>query len=368
MSQAAEIAATLAACTDDILANRPKRILVFVNPVSGNGTGMKTLAKLRSLFDIASLKLEIIKTTHGGHAGEMCRTENLEPYDGIVVISGDGMVNEILNGIMLREDGYKPVVGLIPCGSTNTFCYTIMGNDDHASCALHIIFGHETQMDLGKVDRANEKPSFFGFFAHGFFGDVMRQSQSLRSLGSARYNVSGAYMVMRGRSYNATIKCSGVVGSNGQDVVVDGRYKSILVSAIQCRHSKTPYGVGPDIKLNDGKMIVIMIKKCNMFRYLNFMMRISSSGRHLELPYVKHVICDEVTIFPQPKKKKTFRSKHKQKAGLEPEYHPPSWNCDGELLEDTSATLVMQKQAMPMFCPRRREEKGGGRRASVPVL
>ena len=35
----------------------------------------------------------------------MAQTDFLQDYDGLICVSGDGMVNEVLNGLMQREDG-----------------------------------------------------------------------------------------------------------------------------------------------------------------------------------------------------------------------------------------------------------------------
>eukprot|EP00040_Diaphanoeca_grandis_P033664 m.206604 g.206604 ORF g.206604 m.206604 type:complete len:663 (-) comp32958_c0_seq2:95-2083(-) len=346
---AKDLGDTLDEFTCEIFASRPKRLRTYVNPVSGNRKGLKTLAKLVPLFELANVELSVVKTQHGKHAEELAQTDDLEEYDGVLLISGDGMVNEVMNGIMSREDKYRPPIGLIPCGSTNTICYTVIGNDDYITCALRIIFGSESNMDLGKLDRDDQPPSYFAFLSHGFFGDVMRHSESLRTFGSMRYTISGTLMLLRGRSYNIAIKCATADGPK----VFQGRYKTILVSAIQNRHAKSVYGVAPDSKLDDGVMTVILVKRCNWFRFLIFMMRISGSGTHLSLPYVEHVVCTDASIFPSPKQKHSLTSQRKSKTGVEPEFHRNSWNIDGELIDDPSVSLTMCKEAMRVFSPAR---------------
>ena len=43
------------------------------------------------------------------------------------------------------------------------------------------------------------------YAAYGYMGDLMRHSEAYRKLGSLRYTLSGAFMLLRGRSYAAQI-------------------------------------------------------------------------------------------------------------------------------------------------------------------
>ncbi len=56
---------------------------------------------------------------------------DLKLWDGIVIVSGDGLIFEVLNGLMLRDDrdeALKLPLGIIPGGSGNALasaiCYT----------------------------------------------------------------------------------------------------------------------------------------------------------------------------------------------------------------------------------------------------
>jgi sphingosine kinase len=58
-------------------------------------------------------------TTHANHAAEIIGEYNLEPIEGIVIVSGDGMLYEVLNGLLNRKDWNKVrniPIGVIPGG------------------------------------------------------------------------------------------------------------------------------------------------------------------------------------------------------------------------------------------------------------
>ena len=62
-------------------------------------------------------------------ARDHVRTLHLSNYDAIVIISGDGLCYEVLNGIMSREDREKALkmpLGIVPGGSGNALAAGIM--------------------------------------------------------------------------------------------------------------------------------------------------------------------------------------------------------------------------------------------------
>lgn len=53
------------------------------------------------------------------HAKELALTENLSQFDGIVCVSGDGVLVEVLNGLMDRPDWERAIkmpIGIVPAG------------------------------------------------------------------------------------------------------------------------------------------------------------------------------------------------------------------------------------------------------------
>lgn len=51
---------------------------------------------------------------------QIARSLDLSKYDGVVTISGDGLLNEIITGLLRREDWQEArnmPVGIIPAGA-----------------------------------------------------------------------------------------------------------------------------------------------------------------------------------------------------------------------------------------------------------
>ncbi|XP_031281217.1 ceramide kinase-like [Pistacia vera] len=82
---------------------RPKNLLVFVNPLSGKTNGRRTWEIVAPIFARAKIKTMVVVTEKAGHAFDvMASTTNkeLNSYDGVIAVGGDGLFNEILNGYL----------------------------------------------------------------------------------------------------------------------------------------------------------------------------------------------------------------------------------------------------------------------------
>lgn len=105
--------------------NSSKRLLIFVNPKSGSGTALKTFKnKIFPALRENSIAFELFQTDFAGHAADIIsKKEDLMQFNAIVIISGDGLIFEVLNSIVSRKDGEKLLksvpFAIVPCGSGN---------------------------------------------------------------------------------------------------------------------------------------------------------------------------------------------------------------------------------------------------------
>ena len=94
-------------------AERPKRMLVIINPVATKMSDrLKSLVlyALQGRYDVTSLDTEA-----KGHAIELCREAAAAHYDVVVAFGGDGTVNEAANGLA----GSRTALTCLPGGSNN---------------------------------------------------------------------------------------------------------------------------------------------------------------------------------------------------------------------------------------------------------
>jgi diacylglycerol kinase family enzyme len=94
---------------------RFQRLLLIVNPVARTFS-KATLAVIEKALS-ADFRLEVAETKERGHASELATQAVEEGIDLVVVFSGDGTVNEIVNALA----GSETAIAALPGGATNIF-------------------------------------------------------------------------------------------------------------------------------------------------------------------------------------------------------------------------------------------------------
>ena len=89
------------------------RVLLIVNPVART-VSKPTLAVIEKALS-ADFRLEVAETKERGHANELAAQAVEEGIDLVVVFSGDGTINEVVNALA----GTETALGIIPGGATN---------------------------------------------------------------------------------------------------------------------------------------------------------------------------------------------------------------------------------------------------------
>lgn len=70
-------------------------------------------------------------TEHSNHAKEITNKLDLKTYDAIISASGDGIIHEIVNGLLSRPDALEIdiPIGVIPAGNYFVFEYNFIYNN-----------------------------------------------------------------------------------------------------------------------------------------------------------------------------------------------------------------------------------------------
>ncbi|XP_076908141.1 sphingoid long-chain bases kinase 1-like [Bidens hawaiensis] len=182
-----------------IKSKSPPRMLVILNPRSGRGRSTKVFHNLvEPIFKIAGFKLEVVKTTSAGHARDLAFSVDFSTCpDGIICVGGDGIVNEVLNGLLCRDNQKEAIsipIGIIPAGSDNSLVWTVLGVRDPVSAALAIVKGGLTATDVFAVEWIQTGVIHFGMTVSyfGFVSDVLELSERYQKrFGPLRYFVAG---------------------------------------------------------------------------------------------------------------------------------------------------------------------------------
>ncbi|KAK6912416.1 Diacylglycerol kinase, catalytic domain [Dillenia turbinata] len=151
-----------------------------------------------TLLELAGFNIEVVKTQSAGHAKNLVMNIDFSTCpDGIICVGGDGIVNEVLNGLLNRDNQKEAIsvpIGIIPAGSDNSLVWTVLGVRDPISAAMAIVKGGLTATDVFAVEWIQTGVIHFGMTVSyfGFVSDVLELSEKYQKrFGPLRYFVAG---------------------------------------------------------------------------------------------------------------------------------------------------------------------------------
>ncbi|XP_072233202.1 ceramide kinase [Leuresthes tenuis] len=398
-----------------LLTSRPKSLLVYINPYGGKQRGKQIYEqKVAPIFQRAGIFTSVIVTERANHARDHLKTEaNLDEYDGVVCVGGDGMFSEILHGLVARTqtdhnvDQNQPDaelvpcslrIGIIPAGSTDCICFATVGTNDPLTSALHIIVGDSQPMDVCSVHH-NEiflrySVSLLGY---GFYGDILSDSETKRWLGPARYDLSGVKTFLSHNHYEGTVsflaaedsvghprdklqcrsgcricqhkhssknkpsEISAEKEKPGEDggrgwTAVRGKFIAINAASMSCASPRSPKGLSPAAHLADGTTDLILVRECSHLDFFRHLLRHTTSEDQFDHPFVEVHRVKKFHFQPLHREPVSLDdlSEGPTKAGFGPvgsaQTRPhSSWVCDGEILQHTAIQVSVQCQLIRLF-------------------
>ncbi|KAG6866957.1 hypothetical protein C0991_003873 [Blastosporella zonata] len=180
---------------EDSGIQRRRRLKVFVNPHGGVRKGASVFSKtVEPIFRAAQCPLDIIQTTHQGHAFDIAKDLALD-YDAIITVSGDGLVHEVMNGFAHHKDPKKAFsipIAPIPTGSGNGLSLNLLGLErgfDVTEAALNVIKGKHMKVDLFSLTQNGKRTISFMSQALGLMADLDIGTENLRWMGDTRFMV-----------------------------------------------------------------------------------------------------------------------------------------------------------------------------------
>jgi diacylglycerol kinase (ATP) len=225
----------------------------LVNPASANGSTGRRWAEMAHRAATKGLEGDVLFSERPGHLAKLAREAAEGGSKLLVVVGGDGSVNEVANGITGRED---VEIAMIPCGTGWDFArtYAIPHKLDRA---IEVALSGTTRtIDLGRADyRAwdgSEAGSHFANVASaGMSGAIaQRANETTKALGG-KVSYLWATFAVFAKWQNSELR-----------LTVDGESRSGRMHDVVVANGRT-FGGGmiicPDAEPDDGLFDVLTI-------------------------------------------------------------------------------------------------------------
>ncbi|KAI9184632.1 hypothetical protein H9P43_003687 [Blastocladiella emersonii ATCC 22665] len=314
--------------------------LVVVNPNAGKRHGSRILHKLVSpLLQIAMVRAEIVVTRGVAHTQEIAREANLAAYRGALMVGGDGIVHEFLNGLLERvadrDTARRFPVAHVAAGTGNGLAaslnavpaeYAVLAAVKEWARPMDMLEYRITPIDTtsGLADPAKARRGFIHLsFTHAFIADLDIDSEVLRVLGPLRTDVFALWCIFRQATYGlriayvkpadhaaATAMCPSSASSHldtprdaifhspaksGWTVLPPDAYK--VVNVHNLAHLSVEFNGAPRARLNDGLARLVYTTSISPTDLLGCVLD-QPSGAIVENPAVHDVPCTALVIEP----------------------------------------------------------------------
>ena len=183
-----------------------KRMLLILNPLSGQKRANKYLLDIISLFNRADYEVIVHITGCPGDATAVVQQQSRD-VDLVVCCGGDGTLNETVTGII--RCGAQTPIGYIPAGSTNDFASSLKLSGSILQAAQDILDGIPVPYDVGKFgDRYFSYVASFGAFTKSSY----TTPQNIKNaLGHTAYVLGGISEISQIRKERVRMEIDGRV-------------------------------------------------------------------------------------------------------------------------------------------------------------
>ena len=181
-----------------------RKLLLIINPVAGRNQAQADLFKMVRVFAEHDCEVTVYPTRGPQDCTRKVLTD-AGRFDLVVCCGGDGTLNEMVSGMMQRED---PVpMGYIPLGSTNDFAASLRLPSHVEEAALRCVEGTAFHMDVGSLnDRYFNYIAAFGAFTEASYATPQ---QIKNALGHLAYILEGVKSLGRLQPIHVRITADG---------------------------------------------------------------------------------------------------------------------------------------------------------------
>lgn len=270
----------------------------IINPKSSSGRGIRYWWIVKDELDKQHVSYSAVFTKHTGHATELVR-KICRKYIGIkniVVLGGDGTINEVINGI---KDYNKVLLGYIPSGSSNDLARSLNIPKDPVKALENVLkpkkFKYLDHGVIQFIDSDTAPRRFSCSSGIGYDANVCKEVQAsalkkrLNRFGAGKfvYIAIAIKQLLTTKPMNATV----IVDGGKKDTY----QKVLLVSSMIHKYEGGGLLMAPNADPTDGRLSVCLVHGLSTAKVL-FLLPTIFTGKHIKFKGVESFHCSEIEI------------------------------------------------------------------------
>lgn len=267
----------------------------IINPKSSSGKGIRYWWTVKNELDQKKISYTPYFTRYPGHAtelaSEICNSNT--GIKNIVVLGGDGTINEVINGISNYDE---VLLGYIPSGSSNDLARSLKIPKDPLLQLANILKPMEFKyLDYGIITFGETSRKFCCSSGIGYDANVCVEVQA--SPLKKKLNSYGA-----GKSIYIAIAIKQLLGMKPMDatVIIDGIKKEtyqkvLLVSNMIHKYEGGGLMMAPNADPCDGKLSISLVHGLSRLKVL-LLLPTLFFGKHIYFKGVETLNCNNIEI------------------------------------------------------------------------
>lgn len=300
---------------------------VIVNPNAGKRKGQHDWLTIARLLGEAGIDFINIFTEHRDHAMLLARKYIEKGFRNIIVVGGDGTLNEVVNGIFTQKhiSPSEVTLAMIPVGTGNDWCRMFNIPSDYKEAIAIIAKGNQFVQDAGMVkyfsSLGQEKTRYFlNMAGMGFDALVAKKTNKQKEKGKGG-PLSYVVNIFSSLFYYKATKTTILL--DNESITQDVFSMSVGI----CQFNGGGMKQAPDAKPDDGLFDLTIIKNIGKFKVIRNVIKLFD-GSFTRLPEVS-----------------TFRSSHIVIKSIFPMY----LEVDGESLGHTPFEFSIIPQSLKVI-------------------
>ncbi|MUV36718.1 Diacylglycerol kinase (ATP) [Lentibacillus sp. JNUCC-1] len=262
-----------------------KAVLIY-NGVAGGNNLQQKLAQTLPILSQAIRSLNVVQTLSQEETEDVC--QNLDSdIELLLILGGDGTVHVCINVLAKLE--HRPVIGILPGGTSNDFTRTLGIPQNLQTAAQTIVNGIEKPIDVG----VSGTDYFLNFWGVGLVTETSKNidvSQK-QNLGVLSYLLS-------------TIKSIGNANNFTYELETEEEtYKgdAVLIFVLNGRFIGTRELPIPTLEADDGMLEVLIVKNSNLGSFREFMAMKNPDMDKSAFQQIEHFRVKDLAIKAKPK-------------------------------------------------------------------
>jgi YegS/Rv2252/BmrU family lipid kinase len=249
---------------------------VLINPVAGKGKPLKYLDKVVSYIKSKGFKSKLVYTKFRGHENEIVEKFIDEGIDKIIIMGGDGTINESLQKLFKHNVAILP----LPLGTGDDYIKSVYETSNIYEILSKIGTGRTEKFPVGIVDVESDRFYFINGLGIGFDADVIHNINKIPFLkGHSLYLASIILSIFFFHAMEIRFNIDGLIKK---------RKKTLVTTIGLGKYLGGGMMMLPKIKSPSNHFDTSIIEEVNKFVFFK-MLPLVPKGKHIQSSFVDYI-------------------------------------------------------------------------------